>query len=213
MKRLGNVLMIVLGISTLALLALFVSKAVENRKVRQQYNLTQTAAVATGWAEQTIAAIPTETPLPTSTPEPTVTPTPEPSPTLEPTPTEQPLLIEGCDVAAFVSDVTVPDGTEFDPDTKFVKTWRLLNDGSCTWTSSYKLYFVSGNKMSGPDSQQLTAIDVPPGASIDVSVELRAPQEPGTYQGYWGFKNTQGGEFGVGPAGNSIYVQIKVVEP
>ena len=122
-------------------------------------------------------------------------------------------VIEGCDVAAFITDVTVPDGQEFDPDTKFVKTWRLLNDGSCTWNSYYKLYFVSGAKMSGPTSQTLTAIEVPPGASIDVSVELRAPDEPGTYRGYWGLKNTNGAEFGVGPADKPFYVEVTVIGP
>lgn len=215
MKKLGVVALIVVGASTVVLLVMLVLKAIQNQKKIEQFQLTQTAGVATQSAAQTLTAVPTETPLPTATatPEPTATATLEPINTIEPTETEPAVLVEGCDVAAFITDVTVPDGQEFDPDTKFVKTWQILNDGNCTWNSFYKLYFVSGDKMSGPTSQQLTAIDVPPGASIDVSVELRAPDEPGTYRGYWGLKNTNGLEFGVGPAGVPFYVEIKVVGP
>jgi hypothetical protein len=214
MKKLGLLPVILLALSTIALLVMFVLKAVDNQKQIKLLQLTQTAAAATREAEQTLAAIPTATPLPTATytPEPTATPLP-PTATIEPTETEQVITVEGCDVAAFITDVTIPDGKEFDPGAKFTKTWRLLNDGSCTWNSFYKVYFVSGAKMSGPTSQKLTSVDVPPGASIDVSVELRAPEDPGTYRGYWGLKNTNGLAFGVGPAGKPFYVEIKVVGP
>ena len=37
------------------------------------------------------------------------------------------------DAATFVSDVTVPDGTSFNPGDTFTKTWRLSNSGSTTW--------------------------------------------------------------------------------
>ncbi len=215
MKKVGIIALVVVGASTLLLLVMLVFKAVQNQQKIKQFQLTQTAAEATLWAGQTLTAVPTETPLPTSTftPEPTGTATLEPTATIAPTETEQPVLVEGCDVAAFITDVTVPDGKEFDPGTKFVKTWQILNDGTCTWNSFYKLYFVSGDKMSGPTSQQLTVVDVPPGASIDVSVELTAPDDPGTYRGNWGLKNTNGLEFGVGPAGVPFYVEIKVVGP
>ncbi|MFL7812191.1 MAG: NBR1-Ig-like domain-containing protein [Anaerolineales bacterium] len=215
MKKLGVVALILVGASTIVLLVMLVFKAVQNQKKIEQFQLTQTAGVATQSAALTLTAVPTETPLPTFTftPEPTVTATLEPINIVIPTETKPAVLVEGCDVAAFITDVTVPDGQEFDHDTKFVKTWQILNDGSCTWNSFYKIYFVSGDKMSGPNNQQLTAIDVPPGASIDVSIEMRAPKEPGTYRGYWGLKNTNGLEFGVGPAGVPFYVEIKVVGP
>jgi len=215
MKKFGIIALILVGGSTAVLLIMLVLKAVQNQQKLKQFQFTQTAAVATQWAGQTLTAVPTETPLPTATftPEPTATPTIEPTATIAPTATEPAALVEGCDVAAFVTDVTVPDGQEYDPDAKFTKTWRLLNDGSCTWNSFYELYFVSGDRMSGPRSQQLTAIEVPPGASIDVSVELRAPEEAGTYQGNWGIKNTNGLAFGIGPAGVPFYVKIKVVNP
>src|SRR5512145_1793119 len=56
------------------------------------------------------------------------------------------------DRAQFIADVTVPDGTRFDPGATFKKTWRLKNIGTCTWTTSYSLVFDSGEKMGAASS-------------------------------------------------------------
>lgn len=214
MKKIGLVPIILLGLSTLALVVLFVLKVVDNNKQRTLIGQTQTAVVVTAWAEQTIAAIPTETPTPTNTatPEPTSTATPTETPTPEPSPTEEPTPVEDCDEATFIDDVTIPDGTELEPRKGFTKTWRLLNAGSCSWTPNYKLIFVSGDQMSGPSSQQLVNLEVPQGASIDVSVGLIAPSDPGTYRGYWMLKNAAGVPFGIGPTDQTFYLEIEVVE-
>ena len=213
MKKIGLLPIILLGLSTLILLVLFVMKAIENNKQLALLGQTQTAVVATDWANQTIAAIPTETPTPTATSTPTPTFTPTATETPEPSPTEAIPTVEECyDEATFIGDVTIPDGTELNPDTPFTKTWRLLNAGTCTWNLNYRLIFVSGNQMSGPSSQQLVSLEVPPGASIDVSVDLVAPSKTGTYQGYWGLRNANGVRFGIGPGGQSFYLEIKVVE-
>jgi fibronectin type 3 domain-containing protein len=119
----------------------------------------------------------------------------------------------GCDRAAFVTDVTVPDGTVFAPGEAFVKTWRLKNVGTCTWTTSYKLVFISGEQMGGPSSQNLPT-SVPPGGTVDVSVNLTAPASPGTYNGFWKFENASSQKFGIGADGSkSWYVQIQVSGP
>jgi hypothetical protein len=214
MKRLGFLPVLLLAGSLLVLLVMFALRGIEVRNQRDQFNQTQTAVAQTVEIQQTEAAVPSDTPQATSTPtlEPSETPLP-PTETAVPSPTQPATVDPNCDVAAFSADVTIPDGTEFDPDTKFTKTWRLFNDGTCAWNSRYKLYFVSGDKMSGPESQSLTSVVVPPGASIDVSVELRAPKEEGTYRGYWALKNARGVEFGVGPASDPFYVEIVVVGP
>jgi len=110
----------------------------------------------------------------------------------------------GCDVAGFVSDVTVPDGEDHAPDTTFVKTWKLRNAGTCSWSTSYSVVFVSGNSMGGLASQNLTGT-IAPGTTVDISVNLTAPHEPGSYTGYWTLKNATGQTFG-----DSFYVQIDV---
>ena len=146
----------------------------------------------------TNTAVPTNTPLPTNTPiPPTATPIPIP-----------------CDRAQFVKDVTVPDNTEIATGATFIKTWRLKNNGSCTWTSGYTLYFYNGDAMSGPASAQLTNGTVPPGSTVDISVTLIAPTTSGTYKGNWRLRNTGGTPFGIGEsADQSFWVQIKAVSP
>jgi len=88
------------------------------------------------------------------------------------------------DDSEFVSDVTVPDGTHFSPETLFQKTWRVRNTGDCTWDASYRFTFLSGDRMSGPRSAPL-GNEVQPGEEVELSVMLIAPEEAGTYQGQW----------------------------
>lgn len=121
---------------------------------------------------------------------------------------------EGCiDRAGFVSDVTIPDDTFIDPGDSFVKTWRLQNMGTCTWTSSYALVFSHGDQMGGPGSVALSGA-VNPGETVDLSVNLTAPGTEGTYQGYWMLRNNSGVLFGIGGSGTSpFWVRIKVPGP
>jgi hypothetical protein len=115
-----------------------------------------------------------------------------------------------CDWAQFVTDVTVPDGTKYEPGTAFTKTWRLRNIGTCTWTKSYSMVYDSGEKMGTTLSVPFTA-DVPPGGTIDLSVNMTAPTTSGHYIGYWKFKNASGGTFGIGfNANRSWWVEINV---
>ncbi|MBN2146430.1 MAG: hypothetical protein JW726_03535 [Anaerolineales bacterium] len=109
------------------------------------------------------------------------------------------------DKAVYVSDVTIPDGTDMEPDEDFTKTWRIQNIGTTTWTTSYKLVFISGDKMGDVTSVALQG-NVAPNETVDVSVELVAPGEAGKYRGYWKMINAAGEYFN-----DSIYVEIDVV--
>jgi len=120
------------------------------------------------------------------------------------------------DDSEFVTDVTVPDGTHFAPGAIFRKTWRLRNSGTCTWDDSYRLAFLSGDRMSGPRSAPLGDQDlrpdtlglfpvVQPGEEIDLSVMLIAPAAEGTHRGQWQLFAPDGTPFGTKP-----FVQIQV---
>ena len=106
--------------------------------------------------------------------------------------------------STFVLDVIVPDGTQVAPGAAFTKTWRLRNSGTCTWDASYRLNFMAGEPMNGPQSMALGET-VLPGAEVDISVELMAPQPVGTYQGQWQLVAPDGMPFGAKP-----YVKIVV---
>jgi hypothetical protein len=153
-------------------------------------------------------ALPTQAP---SVPPPTQAPT-EMS-TAIPTGTATATPGEGdCDKATFVADVTVPDDTVFDPGDSFTKTWRLRNAGTCAWTSAYALVFVDGRQMKGPDSAPLSG-SVNPGQTVDLSVQLVAPNATGTYRGDWMLRNPEGETFGLGSdADRPFFVQIVVGE-
>jgi hypothetical protein len=108
-----------------------------------------------------------------------------------------------CDVAQFIDDVTVPDGTTLKPNETFTKTWRFKNVGTCSWTPSYAVVFSSGDSMNGPATQALAG-NVNPGQTVDISVELTTPAAAGNYKGFWKLRNAAGVHF------SQFYVDIKV---
>jgi hypothetical protein len=115
-----------------------------------------------------------------------------------------------CDKAEFIADINVPPGTGMVPGAHFTKTWRLKNAGSCRWTLSYRIAFFSGEQMGAPSSIQLP-LNVEPGQTVDISLNLIAPSVPGTYRGYWIFQNATGSLFGIGPLANEPWFVDLVV--
>jgi hypothetical protein len=145
-----------------------------------------TRAAETVAAELTrvaLAASPTPN-LPTNTFTPVPTNTPAFTSTFTPIP---------CNLAQFVDDVTIDDYSEVNPGATFNKIWRLRNIGSCTWTTAYKVFFDDNNSMGLPAgySQPLTMI-VPPGQTVDISVNLTAPVANGTYRGDYSLREPGG---------------------
>ncbi|KAF9486564.1 hypothetical protein BDN70DRAFT_870152 [Pholiota conissans] len=111
--------------------------------------------------------------------------------------------------AAFIEDVTVPDGQVFPPGAEFVKCWRLLNDSGRDWPESTELVFVAGESLSAQTSTAMTVElgRVAAGKEIDVwTGELKAPDAPGRYVGYWRLR-ADGELFG-----NSLWIEINVME-
>lgn len=162
---------------------------------------------------QTMQALQTQ--MVTSTPAPadaTLTPTLELlAPAASPTNTAVPPATQTtrCDWVSFVTDVTIPDGTFVEQNSSFTKIWRLKNRGACTWTTAYSLAFKDGSQMGGPVNMALPH-DVKPGQTIDISVTLTAPAQPGSHRGYWMLKNQSGVLFGYGEQANqAFFVDIK----
>jgi hypothetical protein len=149
-----------------------------------------TAAVQTAFAQLTLEA-PTITPTPTFTNTPNVTTTPK---IAQPTATKPAPTAASCSNMKFVSDVTIPDGTQMPVGQTFTKTWRVQNTGTCTWTTSYKLVFSYGDAMGG---QTLNlASTVATGASVDLSVAMKVPNKAGKLAGVWALADDRGQYFG-----------------
>ena len=182
------------------------------KNAEDEVNAVYTNAAATLAIQQMTlqAASPSVTPT-VATPTGTVTFTPQPLATL---PTSQGISTSsssssggsgavGCNNSVFVSDVTVPDDTVMTPGQSFTKTWKLQNTGSCPWTTSFKVSFVSGNAMGGTTTALTTTVQ--PGQSGDISVAMTAPASAGDAIGYWILTSDGGQNFG-----SSFYVKIKV---
>ncbi len=171
-------------------------------------------------AAETLAVYLTQTQIATLfTPQATLTETPffptaTVTSTSEPTSTRTPIpIVEICDWAAYLSDVTIPDGSMLTPNAEFVKTWRVQNIGVCTWNSDYDLVFDEGDGMDA-DSSVSIGKKVYPGNTVDLSVSLKAPKESGHYRGYWKLRNQYNVTFGIGEnADLPFWVDIKVRKP
>lgn len=193
--------------------------------------LADTAAAATVGAVMTQQVVETVMAYLTATPEvaaaepqtfatatlaPSSTPlTPSPSPTRRP-PTSTPLpptpTVPPCNMARFVGDVTIPDGEIMNSGKEFTKTWRLMNVGSCIWTTDFSVIFTSGDNMGVVNEVKLPKI-VLPQEMVNVSINMKTPDEPGAYLGNYQLKTDEGVQFGIGPsATKSFWVRINVIK-
>ena len=152
---------------------------------------TQVATALVAFTEappvvETLTSPTSETPV---TP---VTETAATLPTITPTPgTPVPTNPSDCtNKAGFVADVTIPDNTNVAGGTVFTKTWRISNTGTCVWGPGYTLSYYSGERLNALDSIPLSVTY--PGQNLDVSIDLTAPTNTGTFQGNYVIKNPAG---------------------
>jgi hypothetical protein len=109
-----------------------------------------------------------------------------------------------CLDAAYIGDVTIPDNTRLDSGQTFEKTWRVRNNGTCPWPGDVVLDFFEGDRIGGPDSVRVGAVE--PDEVVEISVELKTPDEAGSYAGKWRLR-TADGFFG-----DKLTVAVQVVE-
>ena len=158
-------------------------------------------------AEVTSTSRPTEAD-PTSTPEATNT-APTAATFSPPTAPGSTGSSQQCQVVANLVGETVPDGTIMKPGETFQKTWRLKNNGTCTWNSSYKIVYWSGDLMGASMEYPLPRL-VAPGEEVEIPLSLKAPTSNGNFSGYWKLQSEWGTVFGVGQYDQPFYVQINV---
>ena len=97
--------------------------------------------------------------------------------------------------AVLLEDVTIPDDTFVPAGEIFTKTWRFKNSGTCHWTG-YTINFLTGDRMNAPDSAPIP--DTVAGSTVDISLELTAPTENGSYSGYFTLKDADGESINIG---------------
>ena len=138
-------------------------------------------------------------------------PTPQPLPTpAGPTPTPAPpACVYG---AKWIADLSYDDHNMtsppvLQPGQAFTKGWRMMNNGTCPWTTAFRLAYASGNVPAAQMGGQPIPVtrEVPPGATFDFNVNLIAPTAPGTYQGFWTMRDDTNTPFG-----ETVWVGITV---
>jgi len=115
-----------------------------------------------------------------------------------------------CERMRFIEDVTVPDNTQMQPGQIFRKVWRIQNAGSCAWSSGYQLIFAGGDAMGLNYGVNIPKA-VAPGETVDISIDLTAPNAYGTYQSLWKLRSPAGNIFGTSNSENdAIWAKIVV---
>ena len=103
----------------------------------------------------------------------------------------------------FDQDLTIPDNTVVQAGSSIEKQWLVTNNGTCDWTSSYRLSFVGGDTLGAPADQALFPARA--GAQATLTITFVAPLEAGTYQSAWQAFDADGNAFG-----DVIYMTIVV---
>ncbi|HSM23514.1 MAG TPA: NBR1-Ig-like domain-containing protein [Anaerolineaceae bacterium] len=107
----------------------------------------------------------------------------------------------------FVADVTIPDGQIIPAGSKFVKTWRIRNTGTTTWSPNYNVRLWAGERLGAPASF-LLGQEVAPNTEVDISIEFTAPLQNGEYFSHWILSDELLANFG-----NTFYVKFIVGVP
>ncbi|HVN55816.1 MAG TPA: NBR1-Ig-like domain-containing protein [Anaerolineaceae bacterium] len=89
---------------------------------------------------------------------------------------------------------TVADNSKMDPGKSFTMTWKMKNVGTTTWSTKYQLRFFAGNTLGAKNAVAFPK-EVTPGDTVELSVNMKAPSDPGNYHSVWVLTNADGANF------------------
>ncbi len=173
----------------------------------------------------TAAMLPTmtETSLPTQTPEPSPTPKRERHTETLPAltesvetlvatstqvlgfPTNTPVSQVSGDSAAFGSQ-SPADNTVFETDKEFTLMISMINNGSTTWNTEYKMVFQSGAPLSSVKEVSCSRESTKPMQTCDFYIAAKTPINPGKYISRYWLVNAQGAKM----PGGEVYFSFEV---
>ncbi len=132
---------------------------------------------------------------------------PSPTPTSKPTvaPTDPARPSANCtNSLTFITDLTIPDGTEIVPQATLDKRWEVENSGTCNWDDGYRLRHMAGPDLGSPEEQAL--YPARSGTRATIRLVLEAPKDTGTYHSVWQAYSPEGQPFG-----DPIYIDFTVI--
>ena len=112
-------------------------------------------------------------------------------------------------MARFVRDVTMPDGSEVQPCSVFVKCWRVRNDGASAWPAQCRLVSAGGDDLLPEGSSELCCVvpSASAGEEVDISAQLVAPSAIGRHVGYFRLQDNEQNWFG-----QRLWADIRVTD-
>jgi len=122
----------------------------------------------------------------------------------------------GCNNAWFVSESGPADGSTLLAGKELIKTFELLNTGTCTWDEGYSFSFRPEYSTSpegaaigyyGKDEFILSTSPIKPGQTGVFKINFTVPRKLGEYVWAWKLKDDAGGVFG-----SLVYMKFTSVE-
>jgi len=99
--------------------------------------------------------------------------------------------------AELIRSLTLNDYVSLTPNSLYAKVWEVMNTGTCTWTSDYRVVFDSGDPFF-ESSDIFIPTEVNPGETVEIRYNFYAPSDAKIYEGYWIFQDPQKNNFGLG---------------
>jgi hypothetical protein len=154
------------------------------------------------FVEQFASNVPVASPLVPVVP---VVPAPLVDPFPAPVASVEPIELQ----ASFAKDENVPDGSVFAPGARFVKKWRIKNEGEHAWPQGCSVIMQGDTTVFGAEAAYFSYPLCPlkSGEETSVEVPLCAPFIAGRYTAYWRVCDPSGEPFG-----HRLWVDIVVAE-
>lgn len=108
--------------------------------------------------------------------------------------------------ARYVADITIPDGTPVFERQSLTKTWQVSDPGPLAWPVGTRLQLISRSSFGAWRTAPLAPAT--PGQTARVTVQIRAPDAPGSYSAVWRLTDPTGQTFG-----DDLSMRVRVTGP
>lgn len=113
------------------------------------------------------------------------------------------------DNTSFIADITFPDGEYVAVNSTFEKVWRIKNTGNIVWKDRTLRRETPREKEICDSITQINIPTTPPGEVVDLSVDFKAPEMPGSCKVYWKMYDENGNQ--TFPDAHPLYLLVNVV--